>query len=283
MKIEIDGVDVPYQLDGEKVLGDLIPTLRLYLFNQGRMIEQLLVDGAGRGIDAQLPITQIGLLSLTTAVILDLDEVSKRANTLLKHIETGKGCQLDKCAHNITQWAKSVEFWLQDFSLSPDFFQLLARLPQYDGKAEETSLYQKALTVVVRCLAERNAELEDPITVTLHGMQALLEKEQAMLDMGITLQSNQDATSAYEILLFTEALQKLKRVSRLLPESHDALYDRLDAWLEESLGIMTQMVEAFDTKDFILTADLAEYELVERLQSLKTLEEEFRVLSLGQS
>jgi hypothetical protein len=281
MNIEIDGENLAYTLEQESVLQELLPALRLYVFGQGRFIEQIRLDGKPL-LDKNTAIGQIEQLSIDTSAVLELDVVLMRAKNLLLRVESGEGCDLSGCAGNIVAFAKSCEFWLQDFSLNEEFFTLLTTLPEYDGQAERRELYQKSLQAVLRCLQERNTELEQPVAVVLHSMQALLEKEQAMSDLGSSLQANKDASTAYEILLFMEALQKLKRTMVLLPAEFDAIYGQLESWVGEVMGFMQPMIEAFDKKDFVLVADLAEYEVASRLAVLKELETTLQSLLVAQ-
>ncbi|NIZ40449.1 hypothetical protein PVA45_02830 [Entomospira entomophila] len=269
MKIVINQTEITYQLENERVLGDLLPSVQQYLFNSGQLVYDVHIDGIPMNAgDYTKNIEDIQLVEIVSGDILEIEECMTRCKNLLQRLESGQGCDLQKCGDNITLWAKSCEFWLQDFSLPADLFQTLFRLPSLSSD-EDPTLYTKTLSIMLRCLEERDRELEDPIRMTLESMQGLVEKEGSLRDLGVNLQANQDATSVYEILLFMESLQKLKRVIQLLPESLDSLHHEVYAWVEQISQQLAALVEAFDQKDFVLVADLAEYEVAERLGALQ--------------
>ncbi|NIZ47047.1 hypothetical protein PVA44_02745 [Entomospira nematocerorum] len=270
MKIVINGIELAYELENERQLGDLLPAIQQYLLGSEQLVYEMRVDGSVACVnDYAKDITSIEIVEIDSGAILEIEECITRCKNLLQRVESGVGCDLHKCSGNITLWVKNCEFWLQDFSLPSDVFHALLRLPYIVDSDEDISLYTKSLSIVLRCLEERDRELENPVGIVFESIQGLIEKEESLRNLGVNLQSNQDATSVYEILLFTESLQKLKRMIKLLPENLDSLYHELYAWIEDISQQLAGLIEAFDQKDFVLVADLAEYEVAERLSVLQ--------------
>lgn len=269
MKIEINGQEVSYQLENEQFLNEIISTIRLYLFGYGQFIVSAIVDGVFfTHKDGSKDVSEISLLSIKSEDVLELEETLKKTEELFNYIENSQFIN----SENISFWLGSVEFWLEDFSVPAELFYTLSLLGEYDAQDEsQKEILKKNLELVMRCLKERNSELENPVFEILQTMKILLNKESAMRDLSISLHKNEDTRVAYEILFLAESLQKLKRVNRLLIDSYKSIYSETEKWLSDIMQHISSLVEAFDRKDFVLVSDVAEYEIADRLSALYSI------------
>ena len=120
---------------------------------------------------------------------------------------------------------------------------------------------------------ERLEELVDPAEA-MRSTSRLYEAERDnLLEVPVRLQTGKDAEAMRSILLFVEIFNK---ATRILPELSRAgahiseLHidgKPLSEFYESFNTILRQLMEAFETKDAVLIGDLAEYEIVPRMNS----------------
>jgi hypothetical protein len=113
----------------------------------------------------------------------------------------------------------------------------------------------------------RLQELEDPRAAlkSLSGALAVCIEE--ISEVSILLQTGKDRQAMDTIVRFSELSQNLVRlVSSISPESED-----LQGFYRELGGVLSELLEAFESKDSVLIGDLMEYEVAPRLEHLRTL------------
>ena len=120
---------------------------------------------------------------------------------------------------------------------------------------------------------ERLDEILDP-AAAMHSAALLYQAERENIrDVPVRLQTGKDAEAMHSILLFVEIFNK---ANRILPELGRAGANtsnlRIDGkplaeFYESFNGVLRQLMEAFETKDAVLIGDLAEYEIVPRMNA----------------
>ncbi len=145
-------------------------------------------------------------------------------------------------------------------------------LPEHPSPTERQPLARNAdrLEPVFR---ERLEEILNP-AAAMRAASALYSAEREnLLEVPIRLQTGKDAEAMHSILLFVEIFNK---ANRILPELSRAGADtaglRIDGktlpeFYQSFNVILRQLMEAFETKDAVQIGDLAEYEIVPRMNS----------------
>jgi hypothetical protein len=126
---------------------------------------------------------------------------------------------------------------------------------------------------LVPIFRERLEELIDPAAAMRSTSLLYAAEKDNLREVPVRLQTGKDAEAMRSILLFVEIFNK---ANRILPELSRTGTDteglRIDGkplseFYESFNTILRQLMEAFETKDAVLIGDLAEYEIVPRMDS----------------
>lgn len=154
------------------------------------------------------------------------------------------------------------------------FLDLLGRdLATADPGEEDRRRLSRHADSLEPIFRERLEELRDPAAAMRSASRLYEAERQNLMDVSVRLQTGKDAQAMRSILLFVEIFNK---ANRILPElariGTDTSRLRIDGkpvpeFYESFNGILRQLMEAFEAKDAVLIGDLAEYEIVPRMNA----------------
>jgi hypothetical protein len=91
-------------------------------------------------------------------------------------------------------------------------------------------------------------------------------------EISVLLQTGKDRQAMDTIVRFSELSQNLVRlVSSISPPNAN---EDVQGFYRELNGVLSELLEAFETKDSVLIGDLMEYEVAPRLGRLRTILQE---------
>ncbi len=156
------------------------------------------------------------------------------------------------------------------------FLDLLGRdidaLPK-EGETEDRRHFARHADRLEPIFRERLEEILDPAAAMRSASRLYESERESLRDVPVRLQTGKDAEAMRSILLFVEIFHK---ANRILPELGRAGADtsslRIDGkpvpeFYESFNRVLRQLMEAFETKDAVLIGDLAEYEIVPRMNA----------------
>ncbi len=120
---------------------------------------------------------------------------------------------------------------------------------------------------------ERMEEIRDPAAAMRSASRLYESERENLMEVSVRLQTGKDSEAMRSILLFVEIFNK---ANRILPElgriGADTAALRIDGkpipeFYDSFNGILRQLMEAFETKDAVLIGDIAEYEIVPRMNA----------------
>lgn len=120
---------------------------------------------------------------------------------------------------------------------------------------------------------ERLEEILDPAAAMLAASRLYEAERDNLRDVSVRLQTGRDAEAMRSILLFVEIFNKANRILPELGRIGAATSGlRIDGkpvaeFYDSFNGILRQLMEAFETKDAVQIGDLAEYEIVPRMNA----------------
>ena len=281
MTVTINGNSIEIEI-GESSLGDLLARLDDLVEKAGSVILGLTLDG--KPVDPNdlpalrdTPAASYDTLQIDSVPSCELR--SRAFETLLDFLQRAKSWteSSDPAKDLQERW----ENYRETYSglLSSDehsFLDMLGRdiesLPGDPPASERQKLirHTERLEPIFR---ERLDELTDP-PAAMRAASVLYSSERENLkEVPVRLQTGKDAEAMRSILLFIEIFNK---ANRILPELARTGTDTKNLRIEgkplpefyESFNVvLRQLMEAFETKDAVLIGDLAEYEIVPRMNS----------------
>lgn len=154
------------------------------------------------------------------------------------------------------------------------FLDLLGRDLEIQAPTEEERMrlvrHAERLEPIFR---ERMEEIRDPAAAMRSASRLYEAERENLMEVSVRLQTGKDSEAMRSILLFVEIFNK---ANRILPElgriGADTAGLRIDGkpiseFYDSFNGILRQLMEAFETKDAVSIGDIAEYEIVPRMNS----------------
>ncbi len=120
---------------------------------------------------------------------------------------------------------------------------------------------------------ERLEEIRDPVAAMRSASRLYEAERQNLADVSVRLQTGKDAEAMRSILLFVEIFHKANRIlPELVRSGADTANLRIDGkpvpeFYESFNDVLRQLMQAFEAKDAVMIGDLAEYEIVPRMNA----------------
>jgi hypothetical protein len=231
----INGSNVPVTWDQEQCLEEILSSLSSWSESQGHRVLSVLVNGrAAQALDPSTPRQQIESLEVETYPASASQEEETRV--LLDYLSLLAEAAEKGSASNLADL--KTEFpWI-----APALHRkLLTREPDWEHPD---------------VLAQQVKEWTDGIRHPARGLGDLIER---LKDWGHLIQRGQDQ-------LAMKVLEDLSDELTLLSPSG---LGSAELW-QELNGFLQEAANALEGRDFVLVADLLEYEIVPRLESLGT-------------
>lgn len=261
MTITINHEPVDFSLDGEATVGELTVALQDWARSQGAAVLGVLADG--KAADAALPLEGISAVDVEVVPLADRDQA--RLDVVLGY--------LDRVAQAATEDPGLLPAWEAEWP------SVRAALAEWGTPAQGplTRLDQPwdpgigpAVEALAAELRAQAAERTNP-EAALEALVARLEAFGSSLgDLAVHFQKGRDAEAFQSILELFTAWESL---GRLVPTVLVRRGQAVAAWsdLQAELAPFFHEVEAaLGSQDYILVTDLLEYEVVPRLQTLRT-------------
>jgi len=281
MTITANGTELNLDMEGAS-LGDVLARADDLLERAGSVILRLRLDGRDLRADDLIglhdkPASDYGALEIDSVPAFELR--SRAYGALLDFLETLREWSGGTEAAEPLREAWAAYGRAYSGLLSSDehsFVDLLGRdidalLKDRDGDdRRHFSRHADRLEPIFR---ERLEEILDPAAAMRSASRLYESERESLRDVPVRLQTGKDAEAMRSILLFVEIFHK---ANRILPELGRAGADtsslRIDGkpipeFYESFNRVLRQLMEAFETKDSVLIGDLAEYEIVPRMNA----------------
>jgi hypothetical protein len=170
----------------------------------------------------------------------------------------------------------SVGFWLSDFHLGKDYMQVFEKMPKLFSQVGDENVrtqLQRSIDLAAQALTQKNQELDQPWQQAQQALESIKSFRDELTQLSVLFQNQQDAKAMHKILAFMETFQKLMRcVSFIKHKNQPTMQQQLLDIAHQLSQQMTAFSQACEQKDYVLAADLAEYEILPILQSLDNIE-----------
>jgi hypothetical protein len=279
--LKINGEQVPYTLEKERLLAEFVGGVSDWLAGSG-----LVVTGIRMGADdlLALPRSDWERTPLTSVAELDF-QVHQTADLRIEHWQTlhaWLGMLADEVGSpgpGLEELLTGAGETLADAASNPfqkDGPSLLAPLAgRIQGQsAEEVRRWPAErrkevvglIAGVRERLAARIAEASRPQEALKGCVGSLREALPLLSEVPVQLSTGRDRQAMQTIATVAELLQTLLALVPFLPPHPD-----LQGLFTELTGVFRDVIEAFDAKDSVLIGDLLEYEAAPRLAALLPL------------
>jgi hypothetical protein len=267
VELTINGGTVEFELEREKNLGEVLYSLDTWLDGHGLIISGVDVDGASVGGDI-LSVKDRGLDSIDR-----LDIRTERVSVFRGKALSSACAWLDGILGRSSGSVEAGEALLSSASgfLNPEEISYL-ELAQADLTA--TGGASADIPRIAAIFKDRLAECEDPPESLRKAAAAFRSDRESILNIPVWLQTGRDREAMDAISRFTEAFSTILRLMPALIESGiDASSLMVDGkpyadFFSDLNGVLNELMEAFGSRDTVLIGDLAEYEVLPRLDSI---------------
>ncbi|MDR2602735.1 MAG: hypothetical protein LBC53_09870 [Spirochaetaceae bacterium] len=262
MDINIDGKDAQITLDTEKTLADVLAGLEEYLENAGFCAIAIEIDG--------VPIPESEIAGRLTALVNEVALLNVKTRTAA---EMAVEALID--IYNFISY-------MQDNTLTNEQLVNLKTRPSLSYlKNKESFLYEKIMTYISNAsydemkkelcgvIDERNAEIADP-KKELQAMSGDVESVcERLASFPLDVQTGKDARAAETVEKFTFVMQKFFRLL-LLSRFYGMVLNSFlkNEEITEFNSMLKEFLAAYENNDFVLSGDLAEYEIAPRFENL---------------
>lgn len=279
MKLEINGEEIAFELENEKTLEDVVRSIATHLQDHGFVGLEIMADGEKLSFEDDSwkgkQIKDVQRLQVNGQMAYDFDQCIK---ILLLAKEAFDGENLEDIGKILAFWPRfmiSLRFWLSDFHLGEGYFSTIGNLPnlvsQFLEKSELKVQILRILDLSTQALEEKGRELENPKSEVLVAISRLQDFRDPLTSLAVLFQNGKDAKAMQDILIFMELFQKLMRTVNFLPASYQSMREKTAEIAQGFSGKMKEFTQACEVKDYVLAADLAEYEIVPQLDALDQL------------
>jgi hypothetical protein len=275
--LRIDGTAVEFELERERNLGDVLYSLDKWLDGHGLIISRVDIDGDSIGDD----ILKVKDRQLDSINCLDIR--TERLSSFRQKTLAAACAWLD----GILDWASAsgkdsreelVKEGLCILSsasgfLNPEEVSFLEMAQEViknssDGRAEAT------IGRIAPIIRERLEECVSPRSSLGKAAAAFRRERESILNIPVWLQTGRDSEAMAAVTGFTETFSKILRLMPTLSESGlDASQLLIDGkpyadFFSDLNKVLNELMEAFGSRDTVLIGDLAEYEVLPRLDSI---------------
>lgn len=288
VRIVVNDEAIDFTLQGEKALGEIVPTLRQWLEQSDYTIAALSVDGKQVSLDGgdswrEIPINEIGTLSVEASSIVreQLEAIEPAVELLALMRRTIEAADSQRFGEAMTEYSylrqalpALLSYRTGEGAGTRDHFDLLldkhgaaaGTLPE-DSVAREELL--RGLDSLITLLEARSRELVQPEEEFLSIARALAASLGSIEEVPVLLQTGEGGDAMRRLAGFTGLLERLVYLYPLYLralEQESRTGEKPD--LEELNGILEELVSALGEEDSVLVGDLVEYEVVPKVEEV---------------
>ena len=285
MEIQINNQNLDFTIEKDETLGQVIKDIEAWL--EGTDLVLYSVKHEDREL-LSTPYEQWGSTPHTEVETLDIEVKHTRElatlnlQTILEYlvilkqsITAGNTDKLKELLSGFFALTESLHKHFPNSQLLQNLVVLFA-----NSRAEEVVVWaeekrQKTLELIDGIYAQvsfRLQEFQDPKEALKILSGALGVCIDEVSEISILLQTGKDRQAMDTIVRFSELSQNLVRlVSSIYPENSNK---DLETFYQDLNGILSELLEAFESKDSVLIGDLMEYEIAPRLERLRTILQE---------
>lgn len=276
MKIVINEVEIDYSLEQESTVGEVFAELDEWLRRNGHVIETIHIDSAAYKTDdpewRAWTVDSVNEMNLVARSIReqdlnDLETINQYFALLQRVVNEGTPEQ----QNDALEVLESVLFGVR--RLLPEVAEAIGdgavfRDPARKGKAYE--LCAMTLSVV----QTRRREIAEPERESQATVTALRQTLNRIEGVPAQLQSGDSGLAMTTLTRFTELVSKLLRMLPMLMEVDPSIArstveeKTMPDFVLDLNTVLTELVEAFSSDDFVLVGDLLEYEVSPRVVAL---------------
>ncbi|MGL4524795.1 MAG: hypothetical protein ACRCVN_04665 [Spirochaetia bacterium] len=280
MKLEINGEEIVFELENEKKLIDVVKSIVGYL--QSNAFVDLIFDADGKILEItdiswhELLVEDVQLLKVKGEMAYDFEQCMQILELTKEVFIAGTDEDLKKILGLWPRFVISLRFWLSDFHLGESYFNTIKNLPhliaQVSDKPELKDQIIRMLELSMEAVKEKGRELENPKEEVLLAIDRLQNFKEPLTSLAVLFQNGKDGQAMQDILVFMELFQKLMRTVNFLPvQEYQAFREKTAAVAQSFSEKIREFTQACEDKDYVLAADVAEYEILPQLESLDEL------------
>ncbi|MDC7219630.1 MAG: hypothetical protein PQJ59_06795 [Spirochaetales bacterium] len=293
MNILINNEKIDFSLDGERNCLDIYSGLAAWLETQEYYISEISLDGKEIFLQNKEILKDYEIGSITKMEITALD----RIQTMVKDLGTVRsyfdlynqaldgmnrdvmidlGSQYGHIRNNLPQLLM-MNGYVFDTTLNKLMDD--SGILEGDVSGENKAALKQEWANVDALIQGRMGELTQPVQEGLKTAATLNRLIPRIEEVSVLFQSNKDKEALDIIIVLSELLSKSVRILTGLSEAGQEL-SLPEEFIPELNSILSELAEAIDTGDTILTGDLTEYEIIPKIE---ILEEIFTALSREES
>lgn len=284
MKILVNDEAIEFTLQGEKELGEIVPSIREWLRRSDHAIAGMSVDGKELNLDngeewTSLTIESIDTLSVqaTSVTQEQLDGIETAMEFLLllrRIIEARDGERLSEALTEYDYLREVLPLFLSsrrtEGEQMRDYFdELLQRTGARNGEVpsneELRAELQRGLDSLVSLLEARARELLQPAEEYLSVARAVAGALDSIEEVPVLLQTGEGADAMRRLAGFTGLVERLVRLYPLWSEASER--EPEEDHFQELNEVLGELIQALGAEDTVLVGDLVEYEVVPKVEA----------------
>lgn len=284
MKIVVNDEPIEFTLQGEKELGDILPSIREWLSESDYAIAGMAVDGRELDLANQddwrrLSLEGIDTLSVQASSLIQeqLDGIETAMEFLLllrRIIDAGDEQRLAEALTEYEYLREALPAFLSsrysEGKQMRDYFdELLDRSGARGGRiptgAEDRREILRGADSLVSLLEARARELVQPAEEYLSVARAVAGSLDSIEEVPVLLQTGEGADALRRLAGFTGLLERLIRLYPLWCEA--ANQERDDQHFDGLNEVLQELIHALGEEDTVLVGDLVEYEVVPKVET----------------
>ncbi|MDR1894818.1 MAG: hypothetical protein LBQ61_09080 [Spirochaetales bacterium] len=300
MKIFINDIDLDFDLENERDLGQVLQSLQKWLEREGHHIQSILVDQESLDWDRpedweSKPVERIGKIEIASVNSLELKVQYLHALhqffTLLRRSLEEKNLLL---LRQVVKEYAGIKTYLglvfAGGEASPEDGGAAGLAGRVDGFLQDSGILDPSgeadfpdraaeviplISALELLLAELIREMTNPLQETLSTVALIRELIPQLAEVSILLQTGKDKDAMDRVIRFTECSQKILRIyphlkAQGLLDTQKARVDNLkfDEYYKDLNRILLELTQSFAAGDSVLIGDLLEYEVAPRLETL---------------
>lgn len=276
MRLEVNGEEIAFELENEETLKDVVLSVVNHLQSHGFVDLEIIADGSKLILSddswKDKSIKDIEFLQVRGDMAYDFEQCLKIMLLSREAFEAGNPEDVRKILGFWPRFMISIRFWLSDFHLGEGYFTTMGNVPNLISQILEQPELKgqiiRMLNLSMQAIEEKGRELDHPKEEILSAILRLQAFKEPLAALAILFQNGKDAKAMQDILVFMEVFQKLMRTVNFLPADYQLLRQKTAQIAQKFSDKMREFTQACETKDYVLAADLAEYEIVPNLEAL---------------
>lgn len=284
MKILVNDEAIEFTLQGEKQLGEILPSIREWLRRSDYAIAGLTVDGRELNLENQeewrsLSLGEIETLSVQASSVvqeqLEGIETAMEFFLLMRRIfEAGDENRLSEALTEYDYLRPALPAFLSnrysEGKQSRDYFdELLDRTGARTGAipADEAARMEllRGTDSLMSLLEARARELVQPAEEYLSVARAVAGSLDSIEEVPVLLQSGEGADAMRRLAGFTGLVERMVRLYPLWSEAADREVE--EDQFKELNEVLEELIAALGEEDTVLVGDLVEYEVVPKVEA----------------